>query len=123
MEVGLKLNVAPEMAGTPDAIVRYSTKAVDDPENSAETNINNVCVYQFLGTDDSATLIGTVEYIEDYDSNDPSRSTVKLVASNETCTVVVLTNTFSQVNLSGENQTLGGLKQRLMGVSSQSDLF
>ena len=119
--VRLSLSLAPQTDGTP-GVAAPSTRGVVDTDTGSPTDaldgstnsIKNVWVLQYDGTDDNARIVGISRdsYIDDYDSTDPDRSTVKLVASSAPNTIVILANTFVPEMTFPSGSTLGELKTR-----------
>ena len=74
------------------------TRAVDDPDDPAETVIRNCCILQYRGTDESAEIVGEVQYLSvDVDPEDAEHyldfNSLRLAESQgEPHTVVFLVN-------------------------------
>lgn len=102
-------------AVVPDATISRLTRASGDygiVDNEDITDIDNLLVVQFDGTDNNAKFVKQV-YIENYNYQDgggnyPNR-TIQLVASKSEQTIVCIANTFDK-SLSFANQTLSECK-------------
>ena len=102
----------------PEAEISVETRAagINDPEITANTTIKNLWVLQYDGTGNSAKLIGTPVYIEDY-TEEANRS-AKLVASTTPNTIVFIANTFDKNLPFQQNSTITELKNRRFTTQS-----
>ena len=102
----------------PDAEISVETRAagIDDPTPTSDTKIMNLWVLQYDGTGNSARLIGTPVYIEDY--TDVNNRSAKLVASTLANTIVFIANTFDKTLPFQQNSTIAELKNRRFTTQS-----
>lgn len=108
VNVSLSLRIADAEDGT------IGTKAIDDPADVTETEIVNLCIMQFEGTDDCSRLVGNVHYIQGTEG-------IKLADSyGEVNTLVIIANNFGQLP---KPKTLGEMKTSYHSLESISDLF
>ena len=119
--VSLQLSLAGEMNGTPQ------TRAIDDPADEHDTQIHNLCILQYDGTGNDARLVGDVHYlrsdVDPEDENFLNLSAVKLADSwGATHTLVILTNTFTQIG-GDAIRTLGGMLSLWRTVGGEPDVF
>ena len=117
--VSLQLSLGAEQNGTPQ------TRAIDDPADKDDTAIHNLCILQYNGTTEDATLVGEVHYLRsDVDPDDENYldfSKIKLAASwGEAHTLVILTNTFSQLP---KVNTLGEMLSLYRAAGGEPDVF
>ena len=121
--VSMGLSVSDPCQGT------VLTKSVDDPADFITTEIHNLCILQYGGTGDDATLRGGVHYlVDDADPTDPdyeekclNYDKIKLVESNDSLhTLVVLANTYEKI--AGVN-TLGEMLHLIREAGREVDLF
>ena len=110
VSVCLNLTLGRETNGTPE------TKSIDDPSDYHDTEIKNLCILQFAGTDDDARLVGDVHYISEYTGGD-----IKLADSHgEEHTIVILANTFTRIP---GVETLGEMLHLTRRIEKPADLF
>lgn len=117
--LSLDLEIAQELNGTP------GTKAIDDPVSVASTEIRNLCILQYKGTDENSKLIGDVHYyskdLDPEDENYLDLSKIRLADSNgANHTLVILVNTFTRLP---KVTTLGEMKRLWRSVYSPADIF
>ena len=120
--VSLQLTLDDEVYGTP------LTRAVDDPGSAGDTQIQNLCIFQFAGTADDARMVGlTHYYTRDADPDDPEHylrddfKQIKLSYSEgDVHTLVIVTNTFRQLP---EVETLGDMLSLYRSVEAEADMF
>lgn len=125
VDVSLNLFVARETSGTQD------TKAIDDQTDVHSTVIRNINVLQFNGTDDSATIVGEVQYLSDTAEReedklqiDPQTNKISMIkladSEGQKHTIVVLTNTFEKLIQVG---TLGEMKALFRTIYKDAEVF
>ncbi|MGN0191339.1 MAG: hypothetical protein ACI39U_06755 [Candidatus Cryptobacteroides sp.] len=127
MTVGETVTVSLKFTESPVISGYGSTKAIDEPDLGEITtldHIKNLCILQYNGTGDDATLVGDVHYLTE---NNPDENKgldfdrINLVASADAVhTLVFFTNTFAKL---AKFTTLGALKEATKNISSQEDLF
>lgn len=120
--VSLNLIQSPECG--PSSLV---TKAVDDPESYEDTQIRNMCILQYAGTDDSSPLVGEVHYLrDDVDPEEDEEfyldfSKIRLAESEgQQHTIVFLANTFKKIP---RVETLGEMLSLTWSVKKEADIF
>ena len=102
------------------------TKADEDPSSGNNTQIRNLCIFQFNGTDENAPVVGEARYIsDDADPTDEEKyldfNKIRLADSQgEVHTLVILANTFKKLP---QVSTLGEMKALVRTVDKEEDLF
>lgn len=119
--VSLKFNISGEDYGTPD------TKAIDDPGTVADTQIQNLIILQYGGTDNDAPLVGGLHYLSaDVTDQDDEHylgnmEQIKLADSQgQVHTLVFLTNTFTEIR---PGETLGEMLGLTREAGGAPDVF
>ena len=119
--VSLRLSMAGEVNGTPQ------TRAIDDPGTVSSTEIRNVCILQYRGTDMDAPLVGQVHFLsKDVDPDDEDYldfGKIKLADSwGAQHTLVILTNTFTRIGADAA-PTLGEMLSLTRNAGGEPDVF
>ena len=119
VQVSLDFQVADMLAAG------LATKAASAECDDISSEIKNVCILQYNGTDDNAQLVGEVHYlVDDADADDESRldyNNIKLISSQGAeHTLVFLANTFGIVP---RYATLGEVRKQTRFITCQQDLF
>ncbi|MGN1210570.1 MAG: hypothetical protein ACI4TM_02715, partial [Candidatus Cryptobacteroides sp.] len=128
---GETVSVSLKFTESPISIGYGPTKSIAYPvpeDTDLKQYIKNLCILQFNGTGDDATLVGDVHYLteDNTDENkklafDANVAKINLVASADAVhTLVFFTNTFVKL---AKFRTLGDLKKATKNISSQADLL
>lgn len=102
------------------------TVDVCETRSTENTQIRNLCILQFNGTDENAKIVGEAKYIsDDADPSDEERyldfNKIRLADSQgEVHTLVILANTFKKLP---QVSTLGEMKGLIRMIEEESDLF
>ncbi len=101
-----------------------ATKSASEGDEIS-SDIKNICILQFNGTDDNAQLVGEVHYLVDGPEADEENrldyNNIKLISSQGSeHTLVFLANTFGLVP---RFTTLGEIREQTRFIACQQDLF
>lgn len=126
--VTFDLNLADEIDATP------GTKAINDPAAPGSPEIRNLCVLQYRGTTEAATLVGVHYFSKDITDPEDEQyladdySSIKLSDSwGATHTLIILANTFAEIDPPGqgdfEDRTLGDMLHAFRSAEGEASVF